>query len=124
MGRPCLSKQYKEENDSGDGVAKRWIEENDELVKLLSHTTRMVLAHEYARVLKAGEILKNEGLERLFQAWCGVALNEGMTGEGEMVHKDAKYHGMNCCTMLFLTFSALFAVLIELSALREAFSIQ
>jgi hypothetical protein len=84
-------------NDSGDGVAQRWIEENEELVKLLSHTLRMISPHEYARGLQAGEIMRRmEGLERLFQAWCQVALNEGMTGEGGIVHKDAKDYGMNC----------------------------
>ncbi len=96
-GRPRLSKQYREENDSGDGVAQRWIEENEELVKLLSHTLRMISPHEYARGLEAGEMMrKKEGLERLFQAWCGVALNKGMTGEGGMVHKDAKDYRTNC----------------------------
>jgi hypothetical protein len=96
-GRPFLSREYRKANGSGDRVAKRWIEENEELVKLLSHTLRMISPHEYARRLEAGEVMrKKEGLEPLFQAWCGVALNEGMTGEGGMVHKDVKDFGMNC----------------------------
>ncbi len=37
-----------------------------------------------------------EALEPLFKAWCGVALNEGMTGEGGIVHSNAKNYGMNC----------------------------
>ncbi len=95
--RPYLSKQYRVKNDLDDGVAKRWIEENEELMKLLSHTLRMISSHEYARGLEAGEIMrKKEGLELLFQAWCGVALNEGMSREGGMVHKDAKDYEMNC----------------------------
>jgi hypothetical protein len=57
----------------------------------------MLLPHEYARGLEAGEILRKEvGLEQLFKAWCGVALNEGMIGEGGMVYKDVKDFGMNC----------------------------
>ncbi len=64
-------------------MAQRWIEENEELVKLLSHTVRMISPHEYARGLEVGEIMRNkEGLELLFQAWCEVALNEELTGEG------------------------------------------
>ncbi len=39
---------------------------------------------------------KEEGLELLFLAWCGVALNEGMSGEQGMVYKDAQDCGMNC----------------------------
>ncbi len=39
--------------------------------------------------------MEKEELEPLFQAWCGVALNEGMTVEGGMVHKDAKDYEMN-----------------------------
>jgi hypothetical protein len=57
----------------------------------------MIAPHEYARGLQAGEMMrKNEELELFFQACCGVALNEGMTGEGRMVHKDAKDYGINC----------------------------
>ncbi len=56
-GRPCLSKQYREENESGDRVAERWIEENEDLVKLLSHTLKMNSPHEYARGLEAGEMM-------------------------------------------------------------------
>ncbi len=96
-GRPRLSKQYREANGKGDGVAVKWIEENQELVRLLSNTLRMISPHKYARGVKAGEQMeKEEGLEPSFQAWCGVALNEGMMGEGGMVHKDAKDFGMNC----------------------------
>ncbi len=62
-------------------MAKRWIEENEELVKLLSQTLQMISPHEYARGLEAGEKMRKEvGLEPLFQAWCGVALYNGMTG--------------------------------------------
>jgi hypothetical protein len=68
-GEPSLSKQYREKNDSGDGVAKWWIEENEELVKLLSHILKIVSPYEYARGLEAGEKMRNEvGLELLFQA--------------------------------------------------------
>jgi hypothetical protein len=73
------------------------VEENGELVKLWSYTWRMILPHEYARGLEAGEKMrKEEGLVLLFQEWYGVALNEGMTGEGSMVYKDAKDFKMNC----------------------------
>ncbi len=57
-GRPRLSKQYREEDDSGDGVAQRWIEENEELVKLLSRNLGMASPNEYARGLEAGEIMR------------------------------------------------------------------
>jgi hypothetical protein len=50
-------KRYREENNSGDRVAERWIEENEELVKLLSHTLRMISLHEYARGLEVSEIM-------------------------------------------------------------------
>ncbi len=60
-------------------------------MKLLSHTLRKILSHQYARELEAGEMMrKQEGLESLFKAWCGVALNGGMTGEGGIVHGAAK----------------------------------
>jgi hypothetical protein len=96
-GRPRLSKDYREDNDSSDGVAVKLVEKNEELVKLLSDTLRMISPHEYARGLEAGEMMrKEEGFEPHFQAWCWVALNEGMTGEGGLVHKYAKDFGMNC----------------------------
>ncbi len=73
------------------------MEKDKELVKLLSHTLRMTWPHEYARGLEAGEMMrKEEGLELLFQEWCGVALNEEKTGEWGMVHNDANYYGINC----------------------------
>jgi hypothetical protein len=50
-------------------VAKRWINENEVLVKLLSHSLRMILSHEYARGLVKGEMMrKEEGSELLFTA--------------------------------------------------------
>jgi hypothetical protein len=39
---------------------------------------------------------KRNWLEPLLKAWGGVALNEGMTEEGAMVHKDAKDNMTNC----------------------------
>jgi hypothetical protein len=59
-GRPNLSKDYREDNNSGDGVAVKWVKENEELVKLLSYTLRMISPHEYARGLEAGEMLKRK----------------------------------------------------------------
>ncbi len=60
-------------------------------MKLLSHTLRMISPPEYAKGLEAGEVMrKKEGLELLFQAWYGVALNEERTGEGGIVQNDAK----------------------------------
>ncbi len=92
--RPRQSRDRREDNNLGDGVAVKWAEENDELVKMLSHTLRMVSPHEYASGLDAGKMRRKvEKLEPLFQAWCGVALNEGMTGEGGMVHKYVKILG-------------------------------
>ncbi len=41
-------------------MAKRWIEENEELVKLLSHTMRMISPPKYARGLEAGETMSNK----------------------------------------------------------------
>jgi hypothetical protein len=47
--------------------------------------------------LEAEEMMRSkEGLELLFQAWCRVALNEGITGEGGIVHKDVKDYRINC----------------------------
>ncbi len=81
-------------------MAEKWADKNEELVKLLSHTLRMTLSHEYARGLEAGEMMKNEkGLKPLFQAWCRVALNKEMNGEGGMVHKDVKDIGINCAEL-------------------------
>ncbi len=82
-------------------MAKRLIEENDELAKLLSHTLRMIFPHEYDKWIEVSEMMKKkEGLEGLFKAWCGVALNEGMTREGGKVHKDAQDYGVNCTVPL------------------------
>jgi hypothetical protein len=95
--RQGLSKNSREDNNLGDGVAVKGVEKNEELVKLLSHTLIMISPHEYARGLEAGEMMrKEEGLEQLFRAWCGVTLDEEMSREGGMVHKDAKDFGMHC----------------------------
>ncbi len=111
--RPHLSKEYREEIDLGDGVAKWWIERNIELLKQLSRTLRMISPHEYARGPEVSEIMKNkEEIELLFQAWCGVALNEGIIGEGGMVHKDATDYLMNCA-VLWNEFTSRDVVLME-----------
>jgi hypothetical protein len=45
------------------------VEENEELVKWLSHTLRTISPHEYARGLEESEMMRIEGgLEPLFQA--------------------------------------------------------
>ncbi len=59
-GRPRLSKDYRKDNNLGDGVAVKWVGENEELVKLLSHTLRMISPHAYARRLEAGEMMWKE----------------------------------------------------------------
>ncbi len=77
-------------------MAVKLAEENEELVKVLSHTLRRIMPHEYARGLEAGVMMrKEEGMELLFQAWYGVSLNEGMPRKRGMVHKDTIDHGMN-----------------------------
>jgi hypothetical protein len=99
-GRSRLSKDYGEDNNSSDGILVKWMEEYEELVKLLSHSLRMSLPCEYARGLKAGIMMRRKkGWEMLFQAWCVVAHNERMTGERGVAHKDAKDSGMNCAVL-------------------------
>jgi hypothetical protein len=43
-GRARLSKDYREDNNLGDGVVVKYVEKNEELVKLYSHTLRMIFA--------------------------------------------------------------------------------
>jgi hypothetical protein len=47
----------------------KWEEENEEQVKLISRTLRIILPHEYTRGLEARDMMKKEeGLELGFQA--------------------------------------------------------
>jgi hypothetical protein len=43
-----------------DGVAVKQVEKSEELVKLLSHTLRTILPHEYARMLEAVEMMRKK----------------------------------------------------------------
>ncbi len=66
-----------EHKDFGDGVAVKWGEANEELVKLLSYTLRMILPDEHAKGPGAGDMRrKKKELELQFQGWCGIALNK------------------------------------------------
>ncbi len=77
-------------------MAKKWIEENEELVKLLSYTLKVTSPLDYARRLVAGEMIRmKEELKQLFRAWLGGALNKVMTEKWGIVNKDVRDYETN-----------------------------
>ncbi len=96
--KPFISYDNRWLDDKHQGAGRKFIEENRDLVKMVTNDHRHMAPQEHARGLVAAEKIKKEfGIEPLFQGWFGAAIVQGMSGEeASEMHRDMRDYGLTC----------------------------